>query len=412
MYNQQQKLEFQRQIQEQHRVEEARRLDKERQQQTCLRDEYFERRRYLRQVLGEHKKRQMETDLLKTEEERMNRKKQLEQEERIAIELARIEFEKQREEKIRQHIIENSPELRELESKLKAAYVSKERAAQIAEREAMRLESMRENADFARESKREQGQIVAEQQKLEQKRREEALQNQRELEHQMMEREQRRQEEFLQEKPKVDEIVKKIYEEDQMERQLKLEKVRATQQDIEEFKRQQAEWRRMEEEQMEAEKRRIMEFASHQQHMEEARMAKMKEREEAKEHLLELLTDKIEGERKQREDMERVREELCFEEQEEAIRQREIEETEKKIRQRLVIKQTYQEQMAFKEMRRQAEKEEEEAFRKMMMAKFAEDDRIEQMNNRKQRMKQLEHKREVEKQIEDRRQKIQANIDI
>lgn len=69
------------------------------------------------------------------------------------------------------------------------------------------------------------------------------------------------------------------------ERQLKLEKVRATQQHIEEFKRQQAEWRRMEQEQMEAENRRIMEFASHQQHMEETRMAKMRAKDEAKEHL-------------------------------------------------------------------------------------------------------------------------------
>lgn len=75
----------------------------------------------------------------------------------------------------------------------------------------------------------------------------------------------------------------------------------------------------------------------------------------------------------------------------------------KKIRQRLMLQQTCQEQMAFKEMRKQAEKEEEEAFRAMMMAKFAEDDRIEQMNAQKRRMKQLEHKREVEKLIEDRR---------
>lgn len=69
------------------------------------------------------------------------------------------------------------------------------------------------------------------------------------------------------------------------ERQLKLEKVRATQQHIEEFKRQQAEWRRMEQEKIEAENRHIMEFASRQQQMEEIRMAKIREREEAKENL-------------------------------------------------------------------------------------------------------------------------------
>ena len=38
-----------------------------------------------------------------------------------------------------------------------------------------------------------------------------------------------------------------------------------------------------------------------------------------------------------------------------------------------------------------------------MLAKFAEDDRIEQMNAQKRRMKQLEHKRAVEKLLDDRR---------
>ncbi len=74
------------------------------------------------------------------------------------------------------------------------------------------------------------------------------------------------------------------------------------------------------------------------------------------------------------------------------------------------MQQTCQEQMAFKERRRQAEKEEEEAFRKIMMAKFAEDDRIEQMNAQKRRMKQLEHKRAVEEMIEDRRRQREADM--
>lgn len=60
---------------------------------------------------------------------------------------------------------------------------------------------------------------AAEQQKLQQKRHEELAQYQRELEQQLMERERNRQEayeEFLKEKLMVDEIVRKIYEEDQM----------------------------------------------------------------------------------------------------------------------------------------------------------------------------------------------------
>lgn len=83
---------------------------------------------------------------------------------------------------------------------------------------------------------------------------------------------------------------------------------------------------------------------------------------------------------------------------------------EKKIRQRLEIQQSCQEQQAFKEMQRQAEKEEEEAIRKAMMAKYAEDDRIEQMSAQRRRMKQLEHKREVEKLMEARRLQRQADM--
>jgi hypothetical protein len=44
-----------------------------------------------------------------------------------------------------------------------------------------------------------------------------------------------------------------------------------------------------------------------------------------------------------------------------------------------------------------------------MLAKFAEDDRIEQMNANKRRMKQLEHKRAVEDLIDDRRLQFAAD---
>lgn len=67
------------------------------------------------------------------------------------------------------------------------------------------------------------------------------------------------------------------------------------------------------------------------------------------------------------------------------------------------------EQMALKELVLQAAKEEEEIFRKAMLAKYAEDDRIELMNAQKQRMKQLEHKKAVEKLIEERRNQFLAD---
>lgn len=81
---------------------------------------------------------------------------------------------------------------------------------------------------------------------------------------------------------------------------------------------------------------------------------------------------------------------------------------EKKIRQRVTMERAYREAVAFKEMRTQAEKEEEDHFRRAAMAKFAEDDRIDQMNAQRRRMKQLEHKREVERLMDDRRRQQEA----
>lgn len=77
----------------------------------------------------------------------------------------------------------------------------------------------REEADFDRKMEEERERTGAEQQKLGQRRHEEMVHYQRELEQQLVEKERKSQEayeEFLKEKLMVDEIVRKIYEEDQM----------------------------------------------------------------------------------------------------------------------------------------------------------------------------------------------------
>ena len=45
-----------------------------------------------------------------------------------------------------------------------------------------------------------------------------------------------------------------------------------------------------------------------------------------------------------------------------------------------------------------------------MMAKFAEDDRLELMNAQKRRMRQLQHKREIEQLLVDRRKKLADEV--
>ncbi len=80
---------------------------------------------------------------------------------------------------------------------------------------------------------------------------------------------------------------------------------------------------------------------------------------------------------------------------------------EAQIRQRLDLQSAHKDYVIMKERKKEAEKIEEEEFRIQMMAKFAEDDRIELMNAQKRRMKQLEHRRAVEKLIIERQQDYQ-----
>uniref|UniRef100_A0A8C6B5W8 Meiosis-specific nuclear structural protein 1 n=1 Tax=Monodon monoceros TaxID=40151 RepID=A0A8C6B5W8_MONMO len=192
------------------------------------------------------------------------------------------------------------------------------------------------------------------------------------------------------------------------ERQQKLEKMNTIRRYIEDFKKEQALWRKKKHEEMEEENRKIIEFAKMQQQREEDRMAKVQESEEKRLQLQNMLTQRLEEMLRQREDLEQVQQELYQEEQAEIHRKKLKEEAEEKSRKQKELKQNFMEQMALKELVLQAAKEEEEIFRKAMLAKFAEDDRIELMNAQKQRMKQLEHKRAVEKLIEERRNQFLA----
>ena len=113
---------------------------------------------------------------------------------------------------------ETSYELRELESKLRAAYVQKERTAQMAEKEALKFDSYLEDAEIARRMRSETDKAEEERRQREVIRQQEMVRYKQELERQLEEREvgkQKAYEEFLREKLVIDEIVRKIYEEDQ-----------------------------------------------------------------------------------------------------------------------------------------------------------------------------------------------------
>lgn len=366
-------------------------------------------KRVFRQQALLNKEREIEENILRNEQAKSMRDEAHEQEMRLANELERLKLEQLKDSKLRQQLRESSYEIRQLESKLREGYVNKERHAQMAEKEAHKFDSLVEDAEIMKRMKAEAERAAYEQGVRDQAQFVENRKYKQDIHKQIEEKEEAKQkayEEFLKEKLLVDEIVRKLYEEDQREIERKMLSQQATKEYIHEFKKQREAWKQQEKEIMEAENRKIQEYAKEQKHRDDVLQANKKAKEEQVEKLQQKLFDQIESEAKYREEMEQVREELYLEEQEQAVRHKERAEFERKVRQRLEMQQEHFEQVQFKAMREEAERAEEEKIKNQMLEKFAADDRIEQMNAQKRRMKQLEHKRQVENLLEDRRHRL------
>lgn len=101
--------------------------------------------------------------------------------------MERLKWEKQRDERLRQQIRENSTELRELEAKLRAGYMNKERAAQLAEKETLRCLEEEREAEIAAMMKSELDKAVEMEEKREAHQWERSIQYQEQLERQLEE---------------------------------------------------------------------------------------------------------------------------------------------------------------------------------------------------------------------------------
>jgi len=369
-------------------------------------DDRITAKRYLRKLAQEEHERDIQQGILSSAEEKRQRDAQLEAEQTLAKELESLRLERMRDEKMRQQIRETSSELRELEEKLRAAYMNKERSAQIAEKLVEQQEEETKDRELFEMMQEEYKKAIHNQEAKQKSRDEAAVVYQQQLELQLEEQEHKKQmeyEEFLKDKLLIDEAVRKIHEEDQEGQERRLEKQRATRAYIEEFKAKRELWKREELERQRLENEKIMEFAQSQTVRESNRMQLSRDREEALNELQLKLSNQIRQDREAKDEMERVRQELYLEEQEEMARNMEREDIEKKMRQRIELRLAHQEQMSYKHARREAEEFEEETFRQQMLAKFEHDDRIELMNAAGRRKKQLEHRKAVEALIEERR---------
>merc|ERR1719197_929613 len=214
-------------------------------------------------------------------------------------------------------------------------------------------------------------------------------------------------EEFMREKAMVDKVVEAIMAEDAAERAARAAKVAETKEYIESFIKEQEEYKEKRRLEIEAENAEIREYAEQVMAREQAlRLAREKDQ-NTKDAILERMSKQMAQRQKEADELEALRNELVIQETEERVLQKEKEKMERAVQQRLDIALANEYQRQLKAIKRDEEKKEEDAFRAAMLDKFAEDDRLDQLNAQKRRMKQLEHRREIERLLELRRDKYE-----
>lgn len=342
------------------------------------------------------------------QEERTDfRKKTLkEQEDRISNELHRRKIEEFRDEKLVQKIRESSEELRELEEKLKAAYMTKERKAQISEKQIVSSIRNEEEAklDMMMEEDRRRGVHMDAKEKY--MRQAASLEAQAQLEEQILEHEHAKElayQAYLEEKAKVDALVTKIQDEDHAEMTATSNKKAETQVWIQSYLDDRKLWKQQEQEQVRAEEQAILDYAAKKRSELGAWEAKKQAEQDFKDRMCAEIAAEIRKKEMEREELEDIRETLALEEEEERLRRKEEGERKKREDDRAMMMAASEEAKMVKAARLEKEKEEEIKFREAMMAKFAAEDKLEQMSAQRRRMKSMEHKREVDRLMEERR---------
>jgi len=336
-----------------------------------------------------------------------------EAEDRMADELSRRNAEAERIECDRRRICDGSEELRVLKNRLHGAQVNKERAQQLLEIERRREKQRRLDHQFAEHMENERLESIEVDYKVDidkAKRRENCKKvNQKQIETKEAKRE-LAMHEHLKEKAEVQQVVDKILSEDYAEMVAKEEKRRESREMLLRFQIENAERQEAHEQEEIAEDNRIAKFANAKAEREEQLAREKMAGEKEKERILLSIIAAAEAKNKQAEELEQLRNDLHMEEHENKARLVEIRKKEKRDEDREMMNKAYVTQMDDKAQKKLEEKAEEHKMRDMLLARFAEDDRIDQMNNQKRRVRVEEHKREANRLIELHKANYEAAI--
>jgi len=314
-----------------------------------------------------------------------------------------------RDQKLRQQLVETEPEIRALKAQLEAGYTRKMQDVQITEHQQAAATRRQETEQTKGLQQTQRDEWV--QEDIAKTRQAHTLKTmyQEELNEQLAEQEdgkRREFEQFMKDKQMIDDIVAQIHQEDAQERQTAVDQKLETQRDIQHHMTIKAQFERDLAMKMAEEEARLKEQAAEV----EARLAAQKRRkanemayQEAMQAEMGAKQLAVASEKAENEELLRV---LYEEERELELMQREESDMNKMTHRKMEMKKDYDTATYLKMKQREADMEEECAFRQAMLEKFARDDKLEQLSNDKRRRLGIQHGRDVERLIEERRERI------
>mmetsp|Transcript_14665 Transcript_14665/g.19037 ORF Transcript_14665/g.19037 Transcript_14665/m.19037 type:complete len:542 (+) Transcript_14665:137-1762(+) len=320
------------------------------------------------------------------------------QNEQLATELERRRIDRERKEREIQRICEESTELKALESRLKVAYMNKERAAQHEEREV--LNRMEREQQMAMEDAMEvdrQFMVAAEMEKAK-ARRMVTLEQKSVLQLQIREREElliQAQQEAIRDKAMVDEVVSKIEAEDAREYALRERRKEDTRKIIKDYEIQrevELKEKKRKEAEAEAEIKRHME----QLMKRDEGIALAKANKDAGAALaFQAIAEEAARVQREEEEMTRLRDMLWEEEMEAARRKEDIARAEGRQASKAEMALANKQMLEMKQRNRELEAAEEERLVKLMMEKFAKDEADERAGEERRRANQEVYKKQI-----------------
>lgn len=315
--------------------------------------------------------------LLEKQETRRRDLASKELEQRMLMEILKLRTEQDSKEREMQRIIESSEELKDLERKLKTAYVNKERAAQ--HQEAMFTRKLENDREQAIEEKMEYDRQldVQHQEKRDEHRRRNLIAQKLVLQKQMLEKEDQQRklkEEASSDKQIIDDVILKIDQEDKLEREARLKKVEETRSNIAEFQAMRSLHKKAIEEEQRRQEAEIQTYNEMMGQRHAKERAEKKLADEEKKRQWKTVARKTENQRQSNDEYDTLRNLLWKEELEAKQKKEEEEAVQRRLEQKEEMMRENKAQIAAKkDMLVKMEQEERELVDRMLK-KFAQDD--------------------------------------